>query len=138
MQQQTQCPQCHTIYKVTTIQLTVAQGMVCCAKCLATFNALTQLVDLAPSQINAQKATTPIAPLSPFNIFQAKVEHSDIDLECYLNHLSYLDRNALHTMTRLHLSQNTKPSNRKKTQRQIKLFLIALIGLMLWLSFTVD
>ncbi len=43
-EKQTYCPNCFTKYKVSVAQLTVARGMVCCAKCSTNFNALTHLV----------------------------------------------------------------------------------------------
>lgn len=108
----TYCPTCSTIYKVTVAQLTVAQGMVCCPKCTTSFNALSHLVTEARNSV-----TTPTAQSQPnsneagktdienssgdyhpeqqhnrhslLQIFDQKVEHSNIDLQTYLNNLNY-------------------------------------------------
>ena len=45
-QKQTRCPNCQTVYKVSVTQLTISQGMVCCPKCSAEFNALVHLVKI--------------------------------------------------------------------------------------------
>ena len=108
----THCPTCSTTYKVTVAQLTVAQGMVCCPKCTTSFNALSHLVtearnsvttSMSYSQPNASTASqTPPQNRSGsyhadqqhnrhslLEIFDQKVEHSNIDLQTYLNNLNY-------------------------------------------------
>lgn len=105
-EKQTYCPNCFTKYKVSVAQLTVARGMVCCAKCSTNFNALTHLVvdkeeacsttlsipSASPTQ--AIEITEPLidAPQSEqhlLDIFDRKVENSNIDLKTYLNNLNY-------------------------------------------------
>ena len=97
-EKQTYCPNCFTKYKVSVAQLTVARGMVCCAKCSTNFNALTHLVvdkeepcsttlsipSASPTQ--AIEITEPLidAPQSEqhlLDIFDRKVENSNIDLK---------------------------------------------------------
>ena len=108
-EKQTYCPNCLTKYKVTVAQLTVAKGMVCCAKCSTNFNALIHLVaqkaELAKSESNAVMSITadyaqnndsyeniftdqepPAKHL--LDIFDRKVENSNIDLKTYLNNLN--------------------------------------------------
>ena len=127
---QTLCPKCSTAYKVTVAQLTIAQGMVCCPKCTTSFNALSHLMtektssvtDVKPEaqveNLNQTQNTTTninISHLAPefnasptvfrqnniLNIFDEKVENSNIDLHTYLNNLNYFSTepiNALPTM----------------------------------------
>lgn len=113
---QTFCPTCSTTYKVTVAQLTIAQGMVCCPKCSTSFNALSYLVADKASAAHAaaepQAADAVFSPaaqidLSRFSfeqapaqscieqprglldLFEDKVENSNIDLKTYLNNLNY-------------------------------------------------
>lgn len=93
---QTRCPQCKTIYHVTQKQLTLAQGMVCCAKCNFTFNAITHLyvpVTLVDKFDELHHVTSVIQHDSEkpnvLEIFQQKIENSNIDLLTYLNNLKY-------------------------------------------------
>ncbi|CAM9153862.1 MULTISPECIES: DUF3426 domain-containing protein [Acinetobacter] len=100
----THCPTCSTTYKVTVAQLTIAQGMVCCPKCTTSFNALSHLV--AEAQNSVTTSASQDQTYSRYNppvygrdqqqnthsllyIFDQKVEHSNIDLETYLNNLNY-------------------------------------------------
>ena len=107
----TYCPTCSTTYKVTVAQLTLAQGMVCCPKCTTSFNALSHLVtesqhsvtqtisdplveNLQPIQDrevsnNTYQPRVPSDSNSILNIFDEKVENSNIDLRTYLNNLNY-------------------------------------------------
>ncbi|WP_180068498.1 DUF3426 domain-containing protein [Acinetobacter sp. YH16038] len=102
----THCPTCSTTYKVTVAQLTIAQGMVCCPKCTTSFNALSHLVTEAQnsvalthtpshvSYINRSLAESTSSANSSdqhylLNIFDEKVENSNIDLKTYLNNLNY-------------------------------------------------
>lgn len=124
-QKQTQCPECTTIYKVSVAQLTMAQGMVCCPKCFNNFNALLHLVELDLQQ----KSMTPVqvegAPLhhdyehevsdyvvarsyqqtNLLDIFDRKVEHSNIDLHTYLNNLNYFSNEPIQQFPSLKLSE---------------------------------
>ena len=105
-EKQTYCPNCFTKYKVSVAQLTVARGMVCCAKCSTNFNALTDLVvdkeepcsttlsipSASPTQaieITEPLIDTPQSEQHLLDIFDRKVENSNIDLKTYLNNLNY-------------------------------------------------
>ena len=105
-EKQTYCPNCFTKYKVSVAQFTVARGMVCCAKCSTNFNALTHLVvdkeepcsttlsipSASPTQaieITEPLIDTPQSEQHLLDIFDRKVENSNIDLKTYLNNLNY-------------------------------------------------
>lgn len=49
----TECPSCHTFFKVTPPQLKVAQGRVRCGRCDTVFNALATLAEEVPSTASA-------------------------------------------------------------------------------------
>lgn len=123
---QTRCPECFSIYKVTVPQLTVAQGKVCCPKCLTQFNAFAFLsehaeVSLTQSQIellpqrsfhqlsfqSTAKALNTQAAHDVMSIFELKVQHSNLNLRQYLNHLDYLQHTPLHYFPGLNLSSNS-------------------------------
>ena len=56
----TDCPNCHTYFKITPMQLKAAEGKVRCGSCNHVFNALTNLVEKVPpvsSRIPASKAS---------------------------------------------------------------------------------
>lgn len=55
----TECPNCHTYFKITPQQLKAADGKVRCGGCSQVFNALRHLVDKAPSQNNSSGVLTP-------------------------------------------------------------------------------
>lgn len=113
---QTRCPKCSTIYKVTLTQLTVAQGMVCCPKCLTNFNALTHLTPVA----SAQTSDSPTHVFPPgqrnqissepgtdiLSIFERKTENSNIDLLTYLNNLTAFRHGNILTLPALYLSEH--------------------------------
>lgn len=124
---QTYCPSCLTTYKVTVAQLTVAQGMVCCPKCDTSFNALTHLVtenkeavfSVTPTtaeSINPSLESTPLtvatqvsAPLyshALLQIFDQKVENSNIDLKTYLNNLNYFSTEPIGTLPAVNWSEH--------------------------------
>ncbi|WP_326518288.1 DUF3426 domain-containing protein [Acinetobacter sp. CAAS 2-6] len=114
---QTRCPKCSTVYNVTLTQLTAAQGMVCCPKCSQNFNALTHLVQHDTAEILA--SNTPVAAaLAGFNtnpsqsrlldIFNRKIENSNIDLQTYLNNLNYFTSEPLSTFSGLNLSNTER------------------------------
>ncbi|OTG85272.1 hypothetical protein B9T31_12400 [Acinetobacter sp. ANC 4558] len=96
---QTQCPNCASIYKVSVTQLTVAQGMVCCPKCACSFNALLHLKSIKNNNSQEQQHTeilsleqeTINSSSDLLKIFNLKVEHSNINLETYLNNLTYFN-----------------------------------------------
>lgn len=93
----TRCPRCETIYKVSQKQLTLSQGMVCCAKCDLTFNAITHLqaADTSYIEKTTDIATPPLNLIHPnlhsdvHKIFSQKIENSNLDLLTYLNNLKY-------------------------------------------------
>lgn len=107
----TYCPDCLTTYKVSVAQLTIAQGMVCCPKCTTSFNALSHLVTEPKHSVTQMESNLQAEPLTPIqdqdletphstirtsadinillNIFNQKVENSNIDLKTYLNNLNY-------------------------------------------------
>ncbi|WP_336034897.1 zinc-ribbon and DUF3426 domain-containing protein [Acinetobacter bereziniae] len=115
-EKQTRCPNCASIYKVSVTQLTVAQGMVCCPKCGDNFNAL---VHLQPSPSDQQAINTHETEhklnqesfdnrrneTSVLDIFNRKVEHSNIDLRTYLNNLNYFNNEPVHNIPSLNLSK---------------------------------
>jgi predicted Zn finger-like uncharacterized protein len=110
---QTQCPECASIYKISVAQLTVAQGMVCCPKCNHSFNALLHLITITHT------ASKPLLPTQNSNvlpetinnsydlleIFDQKVKHSNIDLETYLNNLTYFNTDPIIRLPALNLAQ---------------------------------
>ena len=119
---QTQCPECTTIYKVSVEQLTIAQGMVCCPKCFHSFNALLYLVQVNPSataasmacatlhddyahETNDQILKTIYTQQHLLDIFERKIEHSNIDLRTYLNNLNYFSHEPIHPFPSLKLSE---------------------------------
>ena len=93
---QTICPDCLTIYKVSILQLTMAQGMVCCPKCETEFNALSHLVThhqetpsildggLLPSSDSYQNNDI-------IQFYNKRIENSNLTLETYLNNLDYFN-----------------------------------------------
>lgn len=133
---QTSCPKCLTIYKVSVAQLTVAQGMVCCPKCSMTFNALSHLsaglisesveekmprFDEYPTSIStpissanaemihfdfSQSAALTMSTSSLLNIFNLKIEHSNIDLKTYLNNLNYFSTEPIGNYPAMNLAEN--------------------------------
>jgi len=117
-EKQTRCPKCSTVYKVTLSQLSVAQGMVCCPKCMINFNALTNLLDseaneTVPSTTNRSLFSS-IQPDSSFaekqmqilSIFDQKIENSNIDLLTYLNNLNYFNTEPVTALPNLNLSED--------------------------------
>ncbi|WP_216935685.1 MULTISPECIES: DUF3426 domain-containing protein [unclassified Acinetobacter] len=131
----THCPTCSTTYKVTVAQLTIAQGMVCCPKCTTSFNALShlvtearnsvttsvshaQLVSNEASKTDVQNKSTGYSPDQQHNrhsllqIFDQKVEHSNIDLETYLNNLNYFSTELISALP----SMNWEDQAEKQTK----------------------
>ena len=141
---QTSCPKCLTIYKVSVAQLTVAQGMVCCPKCSMTFNALSHLTTGHAVNENEEKASNLNNYLEPSNpalssthidsihfdlsqsaalsmttanlldIFNLKIEHSNIDLKTYLNNLNYFSTDPIGNYPAMNLAEHSpaKPPKR--------------------------
>lgn len=124
----TYCPSCMTTYKVTVAQLTIAQGLVCCPKCSTSFNALTHLVT-AQKQTSAAVTNTPHIDIPPttepklsttedihidsntvrthplLEIFDLKIENSNIDLKTYLNNLNYFSTEPIGTLPAVNWSE---------------------------------
>ncbi|MGB5954695.1 DUF3426 domain-containing protein [Pseudomonas sp.] len=64
----TQCPHCHTSFRVTHHQLSVARGVVRCGHCLQVFNAAKQLLEqnrTGTASAAAVPAPLPAAPVQP-------------------------------------------------------------------------
>ena len=65
----TQCPQCHTVFRVTVAMLRAAQGRVRCGRCSHVFNALTFLIDQPQSEvppgIKTEESAPPDIPPAP-------------------------------------------------------------------------
>ncbi|NNH01153.1 DUF3426 domain-containing protein [Acinetobacter sp. ANC 5414] len=135
-EKQTYCPNCFTKYKVSVAQLTVASGMVCCAKCSTNFNALTHLVvekeqsssttstpspnlDNKKPQSNEMNAETFMADQHPeqhlLDIFDRKVENSNIDLKTYLNNLNYFSTEPIGTYPALNWSEKSEQEDKKSS-----------------------
>lgn len=119
---QTQCPQCLTFYHVSLIQLSLAQGMVCCPKCGCTFNALTYLVqyEVEPENkknninLNHLFKNAPLnTPAHISNLYNQKAQHSNIDLYTYLNSLKQTEIDLIYPKPNLNLSdqQDKKQNN---------------------------
>lgn len=116
-EKQTRCPKCLTVYKVSLTQLTVAQGMVCCPKCNLNFNALTNLVNVEqPETVNSSALahgsmqTRYMTHSHVLDIFDQKVENSNIDLLTYLNNLNYFHNEPINALPNLNLAeQATSP-----------------------------
>lgn len=119
-EKQTRCPNCATIYKVSVTQLTVAQGMVCCAKCTTNFNALLNLI--APDPLNSPDSdlnTSRSLDVLSFKkdileesdivaIFDRKIENSNIDLRTYLNNINQFNNEPITAFPALNLSSGQK------------------------------
>ncbi len=56
----TECPNCHTFFKVTSAHLKVAEGRVRCGTCNKVFNALAALTDTVPASALARRKKTPV------------------------------------------------------------------------------
>ena len=116
-EKQTRCPKCLTVYKVSLTQLTVAQGMVCCPKCNLNFNALTNLVSVELPEptnssvlANGSIQTRYMTHSHVLDIFDQKVENSNIDLLTYLNNLNYFHNEPINALPNLNLAeQATSP-----------------------------
>lgn len=135
---QTSCPKCLTIYKVSVAQLTVAQGMVCCPKCSMTFNALSHLttghvVDTALDETTSNSQTAYSSPhmgsmrfemgqsaalsmptSNLLDIYNLKVEHSNIDLKTYLNNLNYFSTDPIGNYPSMNLADQNPTANSKR------------------------
>ena len=125
---QTQCPDCNTTYKVSVTQLTVSQGMVCCAKCATNFNALLNLVENTPQPKETVQETQNSIERSEnlqssyeaeshvLDIFNRKIENSNINLRTYLNSLNQFNNDPVNNIPSLHLSSKTEKGGRFQTR----------------------
>ncbi|MFW1858143.1 hypothetical protein A7P53_03060 [Acinetobacter defluvii] len=132
---QTRCPNCLTLYKVSVMQLTIAEGMVCCPKCSTEFNALLNLVQISINldqdpPLTAKDAQVsfnqlPTGDLSQFNIgheaitefFNRKIQNSNIDLRTYLNTLKFVEDSALNVFPSLHLATHHNHKSHQHLQK---------------------
>ncbi len=55
----TSCPECGTVFRISTTELRVAEGYVRCGHCGATFNGLATLADQLPPTVTLQQLTLP-------------------------------------------------------------------------------
>lgn len=131
---QTRCPNCSTVYKVSVTQLTVAQGMVCCPKCSTEFNALLNLYE---DSIHKKKQVKPPVTIVSepiivdnndtehhlLDIFERKVESSNINLRTYLNNLSSFNNDPITTFPVLNLSASAHLDQKIKPRRNFLYFL---------------
>ncbi len=156
-EKQTSCPNCLTKYKVSVAQLTVARGMVCCAKCSTNFNALTHLVvDKEETFSTATQTNSSLNPVQEtyashelssdlfisnqkaeqhlLDIFDRKVENSNIDLKTYLNNLNYFSTDPIGNYPALNWSEKTEQEKKYGAGHYvlwgiINLFLVSLLVL---------
>ncbi|MEO8445426.1 MAG: DUF3426 domain-containing protein, partial [Gammaproteobacteria bacterium] len=59
------CPECGTVFRITTNELRAAEGYVRCGHCSATFNAVTTLSDEPPPTVTVQHLSLPSEAASP-------------------------------------------------------------------------
>jgi predicted Zn finger-like uncharacterized protein len=77
----TQCPNCQTIFRVTSEILRVADGQVRCGRCQRQFDALARLID-ENDEDDAASAASDAAPKSPENFeVEEPSSHEDITME---------------------------------------------------------
>lgn len=157
-EKQTYCPNCLTKYKVTVAQLTVAKGMVCCAKCSTNFNALIHLVaqkaepakpesnavmsitaDYAQNNDSYENIFTDQEPPAKhlLDIFDRKVENSNIDLKTYLNNLNYFSKEPIGNYPALNWAEKSEQEKKHGLSYYIlwSLVNIALISLLVFQFF---
>jgi predicted Zn finger-like uncharacterized protein len=152
---QTQCPECTTVYNVSVEQLTIAQGMVCCPKCFHSFNGLLSLVDISrlntlPAQaqpallhhdyayeVSDQILARSYAQQHLLDIFDRKIEHSNIDLHTYLNNLNYFSSEPIHQFPSLKLSEKEIRVTQKPNLSYYLIWSIINISLIGFLAFQI-
>ncbi|OAL79676.1 hypothetical protein AY606_03210 [Acinetobacter sp. SFB] len=156
-EKQTYCPNCFTKYKVSVAQLTVARGMVCCAKCSTNFNALTHLVveadqpsttSTSPANLDNKNPQSHVINAETFmanqhpeqyllDIFDRKVENSNIDLKTYLNNLNYFSTDPIGTYPALNWSEKLEQENKKSPWNYVlwSVVNLCLIGLLIFQFF---
>ncbi|MBI6617579.1 DUF3426 domain-containing protein [Pseudomonas corrugata] len=90
----TQCPHCHTSFRVSHAQLSVARGVVRCGSCLQVFNAAKQLLEQRASRDVAPPTTSPMKPAveAPRAISQKQWTAAELDLDDLDKELARLER----------------------------------------------
>jgi predicted Zn finger-like uncharacterized protein len=59
----TSCPECGTVYRISTNELRAAEGLVRCGHCLATFSAIETLADEPPPAVTLRQLDLPPEPV---------------------------------------------------------------------------
>lgn len=128
-EKQTRCPKCLTVYKVSLTQLTVAQGMVCCPKCDSSFNALTHLINIeqpvmvnSSTLVNGSMQTRYMTHSHVLDIFDQKVENSNIDLLTYLNNLNYFHNEPINALPNLNLAEQASSQEQDNNKKHSWLY----------------
>ncbi len=138
-EKQTRCPTCASIYKVSVAQLTVAQGMVCCPKCSENFNALLYLLTVSTQQESKTFHSLENSPPTQeelittshqiethlLDIFDRKIENSNIDLRTYLNNLNYFNNDPISPVPSLNLSQGSKIKSNESSNTRSTLYYLS-------------
>ncbi|UZE24429.1 DUF3426 domain-containing protein [Pseudomonas sp. B21-056] len=92
----TQCPHCHTSFRVSHAQLSVARGVVRCGSCLQVFNAARQLLEQRTAREPAPSAAAPTRPAvvetQPRAISQKQWTAAELDLDDLDKELARLER----------------------------------------------
>lgn len=143
---QTRCPNCATIYRVSVTQLTVAQGMVCCPRCSAEFNALLHLYQpeavTSRTDSTEQQTKTQIRlqqeheeERSILDIFKRKVANSNITLKTYLNNLNTFNHDPITNFPSLNLSASDDRFSRSHKKSKLYIASWTLVNCTLLLVF---
>lgn len=90
----TQCPHCHTSFRVSHGQLSVARGVVRCGSCLQVFNAARQLLEQRAVKDVAAPPVSPAKPAveAPRAISQKQWTAAELDLDDLDKELARLER----------------------------------------------
>lgn len=152
-QKQTRCPHCKTVYKVSVMQLTISQGMVCCPKCSTEFNALLHLITPPkktedPVEVSSQRSAYSqhlnfeqyASENHVLDIFERKIEGSNINLRTYLNNLNTFNSDPIAQFPTLNLSSQhnvATQDERAHSKLYYLVWLTANLGLSLLLIFQV-
>ncbi|MBC3362965.1 DUF3426 domain-containing protein [Pseudomonas sp. SWRI154] len=90
----TQCPHCHTSFRVSHGQLSVARGVVRCGSCLQVFNAARQLLEQRAVKDIAAPPASPVKPAveAPRAISQKQWTAAELDLDDLDKELARLER----------------------------------------------
>ncbi|WP_434607976.1 zinc-ribbon domain-containing protein [Pseudomonas sp. D2-30] len=90
----TQCPHCHTSFRVSHAQLSVARGVVRCGSCLQVFNAAKQLLEQRATKDVATAPASPAKPVveAPRAISQKQWTAAELDLDDLDKELARLER----------------------------------------------